>query len=112
MSTKGEAQIKFTIRLLSMPTFMFRDQILEIQHRNTKKYGWPKKVAGHLFGMAIVNSLAIKRWLNKNNPIAVLDFKRELMDSLCKIGNSNKVFFQIFQTPFNAKEISNYRKSK
>ncbi len=41
--------------------------------------------------MVIVNSLAIKRWLNENKPIAVLNFKREIMKSLEEIANGQKV---------------------
>ncbi len=69
----------------------FRDQLLTIQNRNTKKYSWPKKVFEHAINIIVVNCIAMKRMLS-GQPISVLDFKMALMEQLRKVAMSNRVY--------------------
>ncbi len=75
----------------------FRDQLLEIQKKNTKKYSWPKKVLEHLLNIAVVNSIVIRRILSEQ-AVSVLDFKIELMKQLQKVANRHKVEICILMT--------------
>ncbi len=73
-------------------TLYFSNQLIDSQRRNTRRQSWIKKLFEHILSMSIMNSLCIKRQLSQQ-PLPVLNFKRELMESLFKIGKGPQVTF-------------------
>ncbi len=71
-------------------TEIFSDQLLDCQRRYTQKYNWVKKVFEHVVCMVIVNSISLKRTITKKH-YRTLDFKKELMEQLRKVGKVTQV---------------------